>query len=48
MDPATRNWHTPRTNTCNVDRLTDAVYGTVGIAHGLVGVPVIGWTIDEI
>jgi acetylornithine deacetylase/succinyl-diaminopimelate desuccinylase-like protein len=28
--------------------LSQAVYGTAAIAHGLVGVPVFGWTADEI
>jgi acetylornithine deacetylase/succinyl-diaminopimelate desuccinylase-like protein len=31
-----------------IDRLADAVYGTAAIAHGLVGIPVFGWDIDEI
>lgn len=31
-----------------IDRLTDAVYGTAAIAHGLVGIPVFGWAVDEI
>jgi len=29
-------------------RIVEAVYGTAAIAHGLVGVPVCGWTSDEI
>lgn len=38
-----------RTNECvDIARLADAVYGTAAIAHGLVGVPVFGWTMDEI
>ena len=27
---------------------TDAVYGTASIVHSLVGIPVVGWTSDEI
>jgi len=38
-----------QTNECvDITRLADAVYGTAAIAHGLVGVPVFGWTMDEI
>jgi acetylornithine deacetylase/succinyl-diaminopimelate desuccinylase-like protein len=29
-------------------RIIDAVYGSALIAHGLVGIPVCGWTLDEI
>jgi len=28
--------------------MTEAAYGTAAIAHGLIGVPVFGWTADEI
>jgi acetylornithine deacetylase/succinyl-diaminopimelate desuccinylase-like protein len=39
--------HSP--NECvEVDKLGRAVYGLASIAHGLVGVPVFGWTSDEI
>jgi len=31
-----------------VDKLHAAIYGTAAIAHGLVGIPVCGWTADEI
>jgi acetylornithine deacetylase/succinyl-diaminopimelate desuccinylase-like protein len=29
-------------------RITDTVYGTASIVHSLVGIPVVGWTSDEI
>jgi acetylornithine deacetylase/succinyl-diaminopimelate desuccinylase-like protein len=29
-------------------RITEAVYGTTAMVHGLVGIPVCGWTSDEI
>ncbi len=29
-------------------RITEAVYGTTAIVHGLIGIPVCGWTSDEI
>jgi acetylornithine deacetylase/succinyl-diaminopimelate desuccinylase-like protein len=32
----------------SVARATQAIYGTAAIAHSLVGVPVCGWTLDEI
>jgi acetylornithine deacetylase/succinyl-diaminopimelate desuccinylase-like protein len=32
----------------SVTRASQAVYGTAAIAHSLVGVPVCGWTLDEI
>lgn len=36
-------------NECvEVDNIHQAVYGLASIAHGLVGVPVFGWTSDEI
>ncbi|MDD2708947.1 MAG: M20/M25/M40 family metallo-hydrolase [Verrucomicrobiae bacterium] len=31
-----------------VARMSEAVYGTAAIVHGLIGVPVCGWTTDEI
>ena len=31
-----------------IDKLTSAIYGTAIIAHSLVGIPVCGWTSDEI
>ncbi len=31
-----------------VDLVSQAIYGTAAIAHSLVGVPVCGWTLDEI
>ena len=31
-----------------MDKLAEAVYGTALIAHSLIGVPVFGWTCDEI
>jgi acetylornithine deacetylase/succinyl-diaminopimelate desuccinylase-like protein len=34
--------------TVRTDRLVEAVYGTAVIAHALVGIPVCGWTVDEI
>lgn len=39
--------HVPN-ESVSVARLREAIYGTAAIAHGLVGVPVCGWTIDEI
>jgi hypothetical protein len=30
------------------DRIAEAIYGTAVIAHALVGIPVCGWTVDEI
>ena len=30
------------------DKISEAVYGTAAIAHALIGVPVFGWTSDEI
>jgi acetylornithine deacetylase/succinyl-diaminopimelate desuccinylase-like protein len=39
--------HTP--NECvEIARIAECVYGTAAIVHGLVGVPVYGWTVDEI
>jgi acetylornithine deacetylase/succinyl-diaminopimelate desuccinylase-like protein len=36
-------------NEClSLENLTEAVYGTAVIAHSLAGIPVCGWTIDEI
>ncbi len=36
-------------NECvRIDRLHHAVYGLAAISHGLVGIPVFGWTSDEI
>ena len=32
----------------SIDNLSEAVYGTAAIAHGLIGIPVFGWTADEI
>jgi acetylornithine deacetylase/succinyl-diaminopimelate desuccinylase-like protein len=32
----------------DVDRIHDGIYGTAAIAHAVVGVPVLGWTSDEI
>lgn len=31
-----------------IDKISDCVYGTASIVHGLIGVPVFGWTSDEI
>ena len=31
-----------------VDKIIEAVYGTAAIAHSLIGVPVFGWTSDDI
>jgi len=31
-----------------IDKITEAVYGTAAIGHSLVGVPVFGWTSDDI
>lgn len=31
-----------------VEKIVEAIYGTAVIAHGLVGIPVFGWTSDEI
>jgi acetylornithine deacetylase/succinyl-diaminopimelate desuccinylase-like protein len=36
------------TESIDLDRLADAVYGTAVLAHGLVGIPVYGWAADEI
>ena len=30
------------------DKIVEAVYGTMLIAHGIAGIPVCGWTLDEI
>lgn len=32
----------------DVDQITEAVYGTAAIMHSLIGIPVFGWTSDEI
>ncbi len=37
-----------RDESVEIGKLTDAIYGTAAIAHGLVGIPVYGWTSDEI
>lgn len=39
--------HLPN-ETVSVDRVTQATYGTAAIVHSLVGIPVCGWTVDEI
>jgi len=31
-----------------IDKIYEAVYGTAAIVHGMIGVPVYGWTSDEI
>lgn len=31
-----------------IEKITQAVYGTALIAHGICGIPVCGWTLDEI
>ncbi|NPV01719.1 MAG: M20/M25/M40 family metallo-hydrolase [Brevinematales bacterium] len=31
-----------------IEKLADSVYGNAVMAHGMIGVPVYGWTIDEI
>jgi len=31
-----------------IDNLVEAVYGTAAIVHGLIGIPVCGWTSDDI
>jgi len=31
-----------------VDKIVEAVYGTAAIVHSLIGVPVFGWTTDNI
>lgn len=31
-----------------IDKMVEAIYGSAVIAHGLVGIPVCGWTSDEI
>jgi acetylornithine deacetylase len=31
-----------------VDKISEAVYGTASIVHSLIGVPVFGWTSDSI
>ena len=36
------------TNTWRSAKITEAVYGTAAIVHGLIGIPVFGWTSDEI
>jgi len=42
----------PAAHACNefveTDKVVEAVYGTTAIVHGLVGIPVFGWTLDEI
>jgi acetylornithine deacetylase/succinyl-diaminopimelate desuccinylase-like protein len=32
----------------NIEKVSEAVYGTAAIVHGLIGIPVFGWTADEI
>lgn len=32
----------------DASRIIDAIYGTAAIAHGIAGIPVFGWTSDEI
>jgi putative selenium metabolism hydrolase len=32
----------------DLDRVTECVYGTAAVVHGLIGIPVFGWTTDEI
>jgi len=39
--------HTPN-ETVSIARVAEATYGTAAIAHSLVGIPVCGWTVDEI
>ena len=39
--------HTPNESVSEA-RIVEAVYGTAAIAHALIGVPVCGWTSDEI
>lgn len=39
--------HVPN-ESVSVTRFNQAIYGTAAIAHALVGVPVCGWTVDEI
>jgi acetylornithine deacetylase/succinyl-diaminopimelate desuccinylase-like protein len=37
-----------RDESVEVEKIRMAAYGTASIAHGLVGIPVCGWTSDEI
>lgn len=39
--------HTPN-ESVEVDKIKEAVYGTAVMVHGIAGVPVYGWTMDEI
>ena len=39
--------HAPN-ESVDIDRITECVYGTAALVHGLIGVPVFGWTADEI
>jgi acetylornithine deacetylase/succinyl-diaminopimelate desuccinylase-like protein len=39
--------HVPN-ESVSVARFSQAIYGTAAIAHSLIGVPVCGWTVDEI
>ncbi|MHB8863344.1 MAG: M20 family metallopeptidase [Pirellulaceae bacterium] len=39
--------HVPN-ESVSVARLSQAIYGSAAIAHSLIGVPVCGWTVDEI
>ncbi len=32
----------------SVEKVSEAVYGTAAMVHGLIGIPVFGWTADEI
>lgn len=32
----------------DIEKLCEAVYGTASIVHGLIGIPIFGWTSDEI
>ena len=42
----------PAAHACNefveVEKVVEAVYGTTAVVHGLVGIPVFGWTMDEV
>ena len=37
-----------RDESVEIGKVTEAIYGTAAIAHGLVGIPVYGWSSDEI
>jgi len=39
--------HSPN-ESIDLNKLSECVYGTAAIVHSLIGIPVFGWTSDEI